>query len=194
MTDEDSRRPLADLWQRQPVAALPLDLVDLRRQAQRCQKAITSRNRREYAGCLFVVLFFGWWALSAHSLAAGLGPAMLVVGALVIAYRLHTRGRAQTPPPDALAATTIAFYRKELERQRDLLRSAWRWYVGPMIPGFAFDLAQEAITRPTPRHLLFLGILAAVLLLIIVVVLAVNWVGARKLDEQLRALPSDEPG
>jgi hypothetical protein len=31
----------------------------------------------------------------------------------------------------------IAFYRRELEKQRDLLRGIWKWYLGPLIPGLA---------------------------------------------------------
>ena len=38
--------------------------------------------------------------------------------------------------PEATALTpSMEFYRRELERQRDLLRDIWRWYLGPFIPG-----------------------------------------------------------
>jgi hypothetical protein len=38
-------------------------------------------------------------------------------------------------PADLAFTASLGFHRRELVRQRDLLRSVWSWYLGPLIPG-----------------------------------------------------------
>jgi hypothetical protein len=47
-----------------------------------------------------------------------------------------------------------------LARQRDLLKSIWRWYLGPMIPGLAVLIA--AMSRVNPGHLQRPGLFTAI--------------------------------
>jgi hypothetical protein len=41
--------------------------------------------------------------------------------------------------------TCVAFYRTELEWQRDALSNVWQWYLGPLVPGLATILAASCI-------------------------------------------------
>jgi hypothetical protein len=193
MADDRPPPDLPDLWQNQPVDPVRLVLADLREQARQFEKTIARRNLFEYLTALFVVAFFGWYALAAEGIAARLGAALIVLGTLAIAYRLHTRGRAQALPSDALASQTAAFYRQELERQRDLLRTFWRWYLGPLIPGLALMLGQSAIAEPSIGHLLKVGVFSLVMGGILFAIARVNQIAASKLDAEIRALEPDEP-
>jgi hypothetical protein len=58
----------------------------------------------------------------AHGWRAKAGPVVIVLGTIYVMFQLATRA-ASLPVP--AAAACIDFHRKELERQRDLLRRVW---------------------------------------------------------------------
>jgi hypothetical protein len=46
----------------------------------------------------------------------------------------------------------VGFYRDELERQRNLLRRIWRWYLGPMVPGMSLLVLYGIWVAPSDRR------------------------------------------
>jgi hypothetical protein len=179
------------LWQSQPVEPLALSSEELRRRAGTFHRRIWLRNLSEYLASAFVVAVFGWQVVTAPSLAAKVGPALIVAGTAFIVYRLRTRGSSRPLPPEAVAGASSRFYRDQLERQRVLTSTVWRWYLGPLVPGLATMLIQAALARPEPARLIKLGVFAAVCALMFFVIGKANQMAARKLEQEIRALDGE---
>ena len=97
---------------------------------------------------------------------------------------LYRRGSVQ-PTPDENAVDCVAFYRRELERQRELHEDVNYWYIMPFVPG----LLVWIFWPDQPGHrTLQLGLLAFAALLFVIISLR-NKQAARKLDHEMRALP-----
>lgn len=73
-------------------------------------------------------------------------------------------------PQDRLYRQAIDAHGAELVRQRDALRSAWLWYIGPLLPGLALFLwgRQQELATPAAQawHPWIHAITAVVLLAI----------------------------
>src|SRR4051812_19804516 len=91
------------LWQHQPTAPVKLSPDELRAKASRFEKLIWRRNAREYVAALAVVIVFAWFAVSAKAVVSQVGNALVVAGAVYVAYRLRQRGAADAPTSEALA-------------------------------------------------------------------------------------------
>lgn len=139
--DDDARQ----LWREQDVAPLqPLPAEALASQAGTLQARVSRRNRREMIAAALgaaVFLFYAW--VFPHWLTK-LGALLTVVGAGIVVSQLQRRASAR-PLPAALGARLLDFHRGELARQRDALRSAWRWYVAPSVPGLVLFLCGRQV-------------------------------------------------
>jgi hypothetical protein len=107
-----------------------------------------------------------------------------------MAVFLHRSGSAEPVPARATADTCIAGYRRELERQRRLLRDVWLWYIAPFLPGLAIFLigavqVKGGASRVGPGFLLLLAILAGVCFLIA----GLNYLESRRLKREIDSLP-----
>jgi hypothetical protein len=190
----DTQDPQA-LWQSQPVDPRPVGLEEVRRQAAVFGRTIRRRNLREYLAALFVFGFFGWHAFSDARGFVRAGSALIVAGTAVVVFHLRRHGAPGTPPVEELVSTCLSFQRRELERQRDLLRSVPRWYLAPLVPGLAvlfvgsgFEKAGASAGLPLKP---VLGVLAFVLLF-----LAIAWLNAkaaREVQRELDELQAPEP-
>ena len=86
-----------------------------------------------------------------------IGAGMNVAAAIMVAYLIHRWGTARMLPSDLALTSALDFHRVELERQRDLLRSVWWWYLLPFTPGLLVLEVGQALARPerTPRIVAF---------------------------------------
>jgi hypothetical protein len=171
----DENDDVRALWQAQPVLPLGLSAAELAAKATRFRGIIAARNRREWLACVFVGLFFTYAAITAQELLLRVSFVLTVVGTAYVAWYMRKHA-----VPGALpgAGPCLDFYRGELERQRDLLRGIWRWYLGPLVPG----LAVMAIAAPSA---LLVG-------LFVVVFGGVGWLNqaaAAALQRDIDALP-----
>jgi hypothetical protein len=98
-----------------------------------------------------MVLFFGFEFWRAGDLLVRIGFALLIAGICLLVWQLHVGGSWSPLPGDPGLSSYVEYKRRELERQRDALKSVWRWYLGPLLPGFAVLLA--AFCRANPGHL-----------------------------------------
>jgi hypothetical protein len=178
------------LWQSQEEENVTISLPDIRRLAARFERRIWWRNLREYvAGAVVIGIFairlrllHGWDRL----------PAVLVIaGASYVLVQIHRRGSARPVPADAGARASIQFHRLKLERQRDALRTVWRWYLLPLVPGLAATFAEAALKRGVNATLIGSIVLGTVLF---VGIWALNRWGARKLDRKIQELQAMEGG
>lgn len=158
---------LGGLWRNQPTEEADLPIEDIRNRARRLERRVGRRNLREYAGAAFVLIgcaVFGWRERNVTVL---IGAAFMVLAAAYIVYHLHRFGAMRSMPADLGLKDCLDFHRAELVRQRDLYLGVWRWYLLPMVPGWALIMIGRAIERPD-RRLFALGSTTVFLGLLIV--------------------------
>jgi hypothetical protein len=99
---------------------------------------------------------------------------------------MYLWGTARTLPSDLALTSALEFHRVELEKQRDLLRSVWWWYLLPFAPGILVLEIGQALARPerTSRIIVF-GI---VMFLLAVGVYALNWRAAARMQRRIDRL------
>ena len=140
---------LNSLWQNHNVEPVHMSLEEVRQKAERFQKTIRHRNLREYVAAAFVFVGSGYfiWRFPGLRLAVGL----LLAGTIYVLYQLHTRGAAKTVPESLALDTCLEFHRRELERQRDLARDVWKWYLLPFVPGLLAVIAVPLLRLPPEK-------------------------------------------
>jgi hypothetical protein len=147
----DDNNDLTGVWKNQPVERLEISLVEIRRKAQKLEKRILWRNLREYAASVLVIAAFGYYISVFHSALIRTGCGLVIAGTLFVVFALHKKGAARTIPAELALRTCVDFHRRELERQRDLLRTVWSWYLLPFVPGmivFQIGLLERALAQP----------------------------------------------
>ena len=122
-----------NLWQNQPTErpSMTLKLIQSRARqlhAKTCKKLIGT-----LAGPLVVLLFCAFWIRT--PLRQVLGPlgAFAFAWSLIGLYFLNRRMWSGEMPGDAGLSTGLAFCRRELDRQRDLLNRILLWSFGPVM-------------------------------------------------------------
>lgn len=175
------------LWQSQSVETVPMSLEELRQKAEKFQKRIGNRNLREYVASVFVIAAFSYYmfAFPLLRLASGL----ILAGTIYVVYQLRTRGAAKAVPASMALDTCVDFHRRELERQRDLIRDVWKWYLMPFVPGLVVFIGSLLLRLPADKWIRMLPFI-----LFCVGVFAGIWVlnrrGADKLQRQIDELNS----
>jgi hypothetical protein len=136
---------LRNVWQNQPVEKTTMPLEEIQRRSRRFEKRIDRRNLREYAGGAFVIAGFTYYIFKFPGPLIRTGCALIIAGSLFVMVQLYRRASPSKLPADLAVTASSEFHRRELVRQRDLLRSVWLWYIGPLVPGLAVF---EAGTMP----------------------------------------------
>jgi Flp pilus assembly protein TadB len=190
MPNEVPPNDIGKLWHDQGEEPVKMSLDEIRRKAQRHGRTVRRRNGREYVAAAFVVAIFGYYIWHYHEWFMRIGSGLVIAGAVYMVFQLHRRGSAASAPADLGRTTGLDFYRKELERQRALLSSVWRWYLGPFVPGLAVITLGAAITNPShsPHAWLFTGSYAVVMALAFWLVARLNQRGAARLQRQIEEL------
>jgi hypothetical protein len=185
---------ICNLWQNQTPRPSPLTLADLRRRSGRFRSQVAWRNFREYAVSALLVVYFSDRAWNPGSGGMRAGYLLMAAGLLYMMYQLHRRAASIGTPAEVAWTPCLSHYRAELERQRDVLRAVWKWYLGPLVPGLAVILATAGVTGF--RHSVLAGFLALAIAGVIAAVLW--WVGdlnrraAAGIEQQLDALRAHE--
>jgi hypothetical protein len=152
MSDESSQdRRVKELWQSQPTEGIQMSIDQIRMSAGKFEQRIHWRNVREYVTAIALVVFFSFELWRAGPLLVRIGFALLIAGTFYLIWHLLSKGSWRPLPEEAGITSCIEFQRRQLEQQRDLLTSVWRWYLGPLIPGMAVLLF--AFGRANPGHL-----------------------------------------
>ncbi|WP_437902666.1 hypothetical protein WME95_29315 [Sorangium sp. So ce327] len=195
MTDELQR-----LWQSAPPDKEKIDMEALKTRGSKLRRTVRARNALESAAAIAALYALGaqaYAALAAGDHLSALGAALLMAGLLVVIGVLWKRGSNLRPPAlDAPTSEQLAFLRRALARQRDLLRAVPRWYLGPLVPGLVVLLVTAALRFPLGEGiphatLARAALLAGHLALVALVFGGIAWLNARaarKLDAELAAL------
>jgi hypothetical protein len=194
--ESETGTDVRSLWKNQKVEPAPISLAELRQKAQKLEKRVLWRNLREYAASAIVIACFGYyiWRFPAPMIRFGCG--LVIAGTLFMAYTLHKRGAARAVPAETALRSCLDFHRRELERQRDLLRGVWRWYLLPFVPGlavFLLGLFRWTMKLPNaPAHarviMITFGLTAAGCGLVFVAVGKLNQWAARKIQREIDGL------
>ncbi|HTU43672.1 MAG TPA: sigma-70 family RNA polymerase sigma factor [Bryobacteraceae bacterium] len=187
MTNEVPPNDMRNVWQNQPMESTRMSVEELRHKAGKFQKRIQLRNLREYIAVLFVVVGFGFYLKWFPSVAMRVGSGLTIAAALYVAYQLHRIGSAETLPEDCGFECCIDFHRRELERQRDLLRRIWWWYLGPFVPGMLVFLVGLQVAREPrfPHHGIPFVVDLAFCALVFVLIGRLNQRTAHRLQRQI---------
>jgi hypothetical protein len=192
MTDP-SPKDVKQIWKNQETEGTTVTLQDIRNRAAKFERRVRNRNLREYiAGAVVIVLFgLGAWNLQGWMIKLGCG--LIVAATLYVTWQLHRRGRARGVPDGATTAGLLAFHREELERQRNMIRGVWGWYIAPFVPGCVLILLGRYFQFHVPGiplaedHLrIVLGAIIAVLIVVVIGVL--NMWGAARLQNRIDEL------
>ena len=139
-----SEDDLRALWRDQSTASVRLSPQQLRTRAQQLE----SRSRRRYvrdqvsAGLVATICAYALFALDGGLVR--LGYVLLLIWALYCMYGLRRFGSVLQSPPDMVAQSCAVYYRRQLERQRDIVLS-WPLGAGLAAPGFLLVAAGFAM-------------------------------------------------
>ncbi len=179
---------LKELWQTQSIPSSELKMDAILGKATNFQSKIRNRNLAEYVAGAFVATFFGRIAIVEGALLIRIGALLLVVGTAVMLTNIRLRGHAAEQPAAAVpTAELLAWHRKELERQMQLLLQVPRWYVGPLIPGLVVFFA-GGLERSDLGSLIRFGISFVVCGVMTGLILWANRRAARELKKQIDEL------
>jgi hypothetical protein len=125
-----------------------MTIDELRTKAAKFQSSVHRRNLREYAGGILVIAFFVWFLFSSGNPIVRVGSGLIIMGSLYAGYQLFRKGSVKAVPAGMGLTNCLDFHRRSLERQHELLRSVWSWYLGPFLPGLAVFLLGGALASP----------------------------------------------
>ncbi|MFC3059748.1 hypothetical protein [Paenirhodobacter populi] len=124
------------------MTTAPITREEIGARDRQLTRTTRRRNAFEYlaggAAMLFFLVMAVWTFAkggSAAQMLIAVGFAVLALGVAVAGWHLFRQSR-RAAAGGGIAADA-GYLEGRLARERDLLRSAWLWYAGPMVPGFA---------------------------------------------------------
>lgn len=189
MSEESPLDRFQLLWQQQERQPRELAVEQIARSAASFRRIIRRRNIREYAAAALVIAFFGSYAALAEATLVRVACAAIIAGTIYVAWYLRRHGSVE--PAELAACTTdhLEAHRRQLERQRDLLASVWRWYLGPLLPGlFLFAISVPIEQSRTARGWISAAIVMSIGAAVFIGIARLNRMGARRLQREIDAL------
>lgn len=161
-----------------------MNIEKIRAKADSFANTVKWRNIREYGAAIFVIVMFAYYAAASNIMLVKIGSVCNIAAALFVMAQLNKRSASIRVNPGT--EPVLSFHRKQLERERNSLRTVWAWYVLPTVPGsilLAVGVVQARPEADVTRHF-------GIILLVYVIVLLYNAWGARQLQKEIDALPS----
>lgn len=185
---------LRSLWQAMPTEAVVITPHEMRMRAAMFEGRIRRRNRIEYIACAIVVAIFSWYAtFKSATILWPIANFMIVAATLYVAISLHRKGKASATPDSGTVVSLIEFHRQGLVRQRDVLKTVWRWYLLPFVPGLilwfvAFWLGYGQASAKPAATAVVLGMMFILCILVFATILLLNLLGAARLQRMIEDL------
>lgn len=136
---------LQSLWQQQPVSQTAMTAEEVRKLARTFQGRIGRRNMLEYGAGVIAAAAYLFALVAIPNVWIKAGSLLSLAGIAYVCVNLYRRGYKTSVPAGLAPEAGLQFHRQELERQRDLLRGVWSWYLGPLIPGILVTTAGAAV-------------------------------------------------
>ena len=105
-----------------------------------------------------------------------------------IAIQLYRKGSIKSLPSDLEASSSLQFFRRELERQRDAVRNVWPWYLAPLVPGYVMFTIAYVVSFPRPVRWIGVGAFDLFMVLVFIGVWKMNLRAARCLQRSIDEL------
>jgi len=130
-----------ELWQSQPEEEMNMTLATIRSKSLKFQTKIRRRNIREYVGIVVGTVMYCAFMWFMPGPLIKIGAVLTLAGMYFSVYQIYRDGSSQEVPVDSSAGDCLEFHRRELTRQRDMLRRVGPWHIGPLMPGFILFFA-----------------------------------------------------
>ena len=183
-----AENPVQRLWQDQPVEGIQMSLEEIRRRAGKFESRIWWRNAREYVASLIAVGLFAYFLATSHDVLSRLTFALFIAAMLWIVVALHSKGSAKKMPEGVDTITGLQMYRAELQRQLEVVRGVWWWYLAPLVPGFVVYTIGHAVKIPHPAAWAGLALVDIIVAGMFYVIWRMNMKAARCLERMIAEL------
>ena len=187
MPNETLPDDIRNVWQNQPVENISMPLEEIRQKARQFEKTINRRNLGEYIGGAIGAAVYIFYIVKFDNLAIRAGSFLIIAGLLCSLVQIYKGASPRKLAAHLALTASLEFHRKELMRQRDLLRSVWKWYIGPIVPGLVVFSAGAM-----PRRGLGLVLYVSVLVAVFGFIIWANHRAAERLDRQIAELDNLE--
>ncbi len=177
-----------EIWQSQPVEVTKMSVEVIRKRASKLEHRIWWRNAREYVGSVVGVALFGGFFVKTHEVLFRIAYGLFIAGMVWIVVQLRRKASARNISMEADTSTSLRLYRAELERQRDVVKNVWPWYLAPLVPGFLVYTLAYAIAHPQPLGWARVALLDVVIAAIFFGVWKINLRAARCLQRMIDEL------
>jgi magnesium-transporting ATPase (P-type) len=192
MSEESRAKDVGAVWRDQPEEKLPVNLEQF---VNRRRRELYSSTRSEIIVSIGAALFFvavvAWRFAPAQDRLQQFGLIAVIAWVLISLYWFRDRiWRKEHPRKDALAATGLGYYRKELERRRDHLRNEWLWH-GPLFLA-SIVLVKVFVGKVFPGVGRLLNVLPLIVLLVVWVGFSLRrrWRQANELQREINEIDS----
>jgi hypothetical protein len=185
--------PLRALWRAQPTKEIPeMSLEQLRERSGRLARKVAARKWAEtIAGSVSMLFLAALGALATGAHLLQLACILLVVGEAIVIAGMWRRSAPTAAPVGASTGEYLGFYRGELAKERDRLRTMARWYLAPVAPGIF--LLPIAVCAAIGVPLLVVGVVATVsTAFTYAIIVAVQRRSARRIAFEIEALAGAE--
>jgi len=193
MQNDYNGKDLQAAWRNQVEPPLIMSRKELQQRAQRLETRIRWRNIGEYGAAAVIAILSAYFFLQFRSVLLRTGATLIVAGVAYVVSQLVRHGSAATLAADVPFASSLDFLITQLERQRELLRRIWTWYLLPLLPGlavFIFGLSQLPSSNASGLQLSRSTIVHTTVACVIgfALIAAVNQAVARKLQHDIQLL------
>lgn len=148
---KEEQNPMQKLWQDQPLEGIKMSAEEIRRRATKFERKIRWRNIRETVASLFAAALLTYFLVTTSDSLKRLTFGLFIAAMLWIVIVLYRKGSAKKLPEGVDTLTGLRFYRHELQRQYEIVKGIWWWYLAPMVPGFIVFSIGYALHHPRPR-------------------------------------------
>ena len=164
----------------------------LRKRSGKFQRIIWWRNFREYVGAAVGIFLFSRFLIQPRGTLFRIAFVLFIAGMVWIVIQLRRKASARSMPAAIGNLTCIEFFRTEMERQRDVLKNVWPWYLAPLVPGFVVYTVAFVIAVPRPMGWAGIALLDALIATLFVAIWKWNLRSAQCLQRKIDDLNAAE--
>lgn len=159
---------LRAIWKGQRVSTPNLTPDELQARAARFEREIRHRNLRDHGSFWLAAAIIGAGGVLIPGVWVKVGSALLVAWCLYSSWGLRRFGTVLERPAPAGVEACAAFHQRQLERQRDIVRS-WPLGIGLAAPGFVLmTLGLGAHRQTTEYSVALIGVFAFVYIALVI--------------------------
>lgn len=169
-----------------------MPIAYVRHRVNELDKAFRIRNALEQGACVLALVWCAVVIATSSDVWLQVGITLLLLGIVYSLVQWRRRVAAHRPQASDAASAGIVFYRRELERKRDIHRTLWRWYLLPMLPGAAVVLPWNFFGHPELKGTLIPWFALATVVVWITIFLLYERAKAAQCQREIDALASLE--